>query len=430
MNLHAEAPEPDLTPAPVALRRFGRIAEVLPAAVALTLGTSLAIALRDRVLDPDVLEFEAIARNMSLATVIGGAREPLWPVLFILPVRLLGDQSALAIRLIGVLAFVFMVVVFQHLVRELFGRRWSIVAALLMAATPWLLYQAVRGLREQTAAALVMLLVLAILPPKVTGRRIVILFALAGITGLLRWDAMVVMLPVLGLTLLIRRPRPLVWIAGPAVVALLVGPLLLVNYVDYGDAFVHSNIHARFYRNVEFHDQPGFVTSAQMKISSFSGPPITWTQYVFGLHSNAELARRAVTSFATIPLRLISEAIFISKAQYLFPSAVAAILQAVAPFVSVVIWLAAVVGGLSLLRSRAWAVPVILGETILLYSPIANLIEYRLVLTALPLLGICVLQAIRISEMGLALIPHRLVRADPATSRGGLKAERQVRSHR
>ena len=50
--------------------------------------------------------FEALAHPMTLQTLFGGGREPIWPALFFLPVHVLGDQSALAIRFIGVMGFV------------------------------------------------------------------------------------------------------------------------------------------------------------------------------------------------------------------------------------------------------------------------------------------------------------------------------------
>src|SRR5260370_36248432 len=110
---------------------------------------------------------------------------------------------------------------------------------------------------------------------------------------------MVVMLPVLGLALVRDRPSPLTWGLGPALVAVLVGPLLIANYVEYGDPLYHSNSHARFFRNIEFPGQPGF-----------DGPPITWTQHVVGLHSKTTLVERAVKSFETIPFTVVNLAVF------------------------------------------------------------------------------------------------------------------------
>jgi 4-amino-4-deoxy-L-arabinose transferase-like glycosyltransferase len=331
-------------------------------------------------------------------TVFGGLREPLWPLLLVPAVRLLGSHSDIAIRMIGVLGFAFMVFAFQLLTRRLFGRTTGTVACVLLAACPWLVYQAARGLREETSAGLILVLCFALIVPKVGGRRFIALFALAGITGLLRWDAMVVMLPVIGLAMLIHRPPPVVWIAGPALLVLLVGPLLVANYFDHGDALYHSNIHARFFRNLEFHDQPGFPTSAEIAKFAFTGPPITWTQYVFGLHSPAVLAERAVRAFEIIPINVTTLAVFYGAQHEPLPGAIETAVGAVKTPVVLILWALAAAGGLFMIRTRAWSVPLILFGIILMYSPIAGLIDFRLVLTTLPLLAICAMDSLRASR--------------------------------
>ena len=363
------------------------------------LGSIGAVLARNTVLDPDVLEFQRLARDMTPQSVFGGVREPVWPLLLVPPVRLLGDHSPVAIRFAGVLGFVLLIVAFQLIVTRLFGRRWGIAAALVLAVTPWMVYQASRGLREQTSAGLILLLCLGLLPEKTSNRRLVGLFALAGLTGLLRWDAMVVMLPVLGLALLVRRPPPAVWILGPAVTVVIVAPLLVANYFEHGDAFYHSNIHARFFTNIEFHDQPGYPTSEELKTNSFAGPPTTWTHFVFALHSPPELARRAVRAFLIIPEDITSDAM-LGTTYYHLPSRVMVPLE---PFVTYLAWALAVAGGCLLLRTRAWMVPVVLGAIVLVYSPIASLIDHRLVLPVYPLMAICVLEALRPERWAPAL---------------------------
>jgi len=389
----------------------------VPAVYALLQGGYQAYVNRMGVLDPDVLEFQSIARGMTLFTVFGGKREPLWPVLFVLPVRLLGDQSPIAIRLIGVLGFVFMIVIFQLLAQELFGRTWSIIAAFALAASPWLIFQAARGLREETSTALTLLFCLGLIKPRLTGGRFVLLFALAGLTGLLRWDAMVMMLPVLLIALIRYRPHPAAWVLGPAVVVLMVGPLMLANYIQNGDPLYHSNFHARFYRNVEFHDQPGFPTLTQMLTDGYAtGPAITWTQYVLGLHSGGELLVRAVRSVGTIPVRVANLALFYPN--YEHPRGlVATVLRAPQAFLPYLLWVLGVVGGVSLLRGRAWPIPLILGGVVLTYSPIAEFVDFRLVLTVLPLLVLCDLEAIRVTQRywGPALRAVAAAVAEPLT---------------
>jgi len=368
----------------------------VPACLGAILGAAAVYIDRNQILDPDVAGFQQLARDMTLSNVFGGLREPLWPLLLVAPVHLFGSDSAIAIRFVGVLGFVWLIVASQLLIRQLFGSVWSLAGAAVLAVDPWLVFQSARGLREEAAAGMIMFVCFLLARPKPTSRRFLLLFGLAGITGLLRWDGMVVMLPVLGLALVRDRPSPLTWGLGPALVAVLVGPLLIANYVEYGDPLYHSNSHARFFRNIEFQGQPGFA-----------GPPITWTQYVFGLHSKTTLVERAVKSFETIPFTVVNLAVFTPNAasgdslwsfgakhvSWLGPRGIRVVELAVLSL----IWALCALGGVVLLRTRAWAVPAILVETILLYSPIANLIDYRLVLTVFPLMLVSAIAAVHFS---------------------------------
>lgn len=393
---------------------------ILPGLIALVLGSIEAIAERDRALDPDVLEFQALAQQMTPDTVFGGVREPIWPVLFVLPVHLLGDHSALALRLIGVLGFVFLIVAFQLVARQMFGQAWAVTGALVLALTPWLVFQAARGLREETSAGVLLVLCLGLLRPKISGPRFVLLFALVGISGLLRWDTLVLSIPALGVALLIHRPHPLAWIAGPAVLALIVLPLLLANYAEHGDPMYHSNIHASFYRNVEFHDRPGFVTSAQMAQDAFAGPATTWTHYVFGLHSPTELLRRAAVATFSIPFDLTTDALFLTTRRYPVevPRLVSDARTIFSDSVPLVVWPLWAAGGLLLLRTRAWPVPFILGEILIVYSPIASVVDPRLVLPAMPLMLLCAMKAVQPETWTPAL---RTARVRYTERFGGLK---------
>src|SRR5689334_18409501 len=156
-------------------QRFRFAATAMPAAVALVLSAVGSFLLGSSRIDPDVLEYEAIARNLTIGALTNGVREPIWPLVYYLPVHLLGDQSWIGVRVIGVAGFVFMVIAFQALAKNLFGRGWSILGALLLAASPWMVFQAVRGLREETAAGLVLLLCLGLVQPTISSRRFVAL---------------------------------------------------------------------------------------------------------------------------------------------------------------------------------------------------------------------------------------------------------------
>ncbi len=370
----------------------------VPSLYALMQGVYQVYLDRGLVLDRDVLTFQKLAAEMTLGHVFGGVREPIWPLVFVLPVRMFGVHSDIAIRLIGVAGFVFMILAFQRLARELFGRAWSIGGAFALAASPWLIYQSARGLREETAAGLLLVFCLGLVARRLTGRRFVLLFGIAGVAGLLRWDTLMIMLAVLFIALIASRPPLAAWIIGPVVVATLVAPLLIGNYIENGDPIYHSNIHARFFRNIEFHDQPGFLTSAELARDTYAGPPITWTQYVFRLHSPEALAGRALKAFGIVPVRLLKDALFYPDEGHPqgFVGTLLRAPQALLPFA---LLLPAVLGGISLLRSHGWPVPIVLGGTIVVYSPIADLVDHRLLLAVVPLIVLCVIEAARMTQM-------------------------------
>src|SRR5919199_454892 len=71
---------------------------------------------------------------------------------------------------------------------------------------------------------------------------------------------------------------------------LVLAPYLWVHWRAYGDPLYSSNLQARAFRNYEFHDQPGFPTTADMDRDQFlAGPPISWFGYYVGLHSVPDL---------------------------------------------------------------------------------------------------------------------------------------------
>lgn len=290
--------------------RLGLVRSTIPAFVAAVLGCVQVYVDRSAPLDPDVLEFQHLAQAANPFLAFRGVlREPLWPLLLAAPVHLFESHSDIAIRVASVAGFVFMVIAFQLLAGELFGGWWAFAGALSLAISPWLVFESARGLREEASGGMIMLVCLGLVRPKAGPKRFVVLFALAGLSGLLRWDSMVVVLPVLLVALVVHRPAAWAWVVAPLVLVVIVAPLVVGSFVETGDPLYFSNEHAKFFRNIEFHDQPGFPTSAELATNSFAGPPITWGQYVLGLHSPSVLAGRAVRAFVTIPIGLVKLAV-------------------------------------------------------------------------------------------------------------------------
>ena len=81
----------------------------------------------------------------------------------------------------------------------------------------------------------------------------------------------------------------------PTLIAVISGfvllPHLLANYkyTPEHDPFYTANIHARFYRNLEFGDLPGFPTSEEIQHNAWAGQKITMVEYLFTLHTPGQL---------------------------------------------------------------------------------------------------------------------------------------------
>jgi hypothetical protein len=368
----------------------------LPATYAAVGGFGHLIDQRFAPLDPDVITYLEIAKHWTLRSFWGGFREPVWPALLAVPVQILGPD-AITPRVFGVLGFILLVAAFQVLVRRLYGSGWGLMAGMVLAASPWLIFNSARGLREETSAALVVLFAIGMLRKPWSTGPAVAMCALAGVAGMLRWDTVIIMLPTLLVAYVVRRPPAIAWLAGPIAFAIIVFPLLAGNYAQSGDPFYHSNIHARFFRNQEFKGQPGFPTVAEVQQNGFAGPPITWTQYLFGLHTPRQLAFRAIRGAEDIPL--INGTLLWFYPESPQPPDGWPTFRIFAETQFIAAWamlLLAIVGFLSLLRTAAWPVALMLPLSMGVYMFIASLIDYRLVIPVLPLTLVADMEAIAI----------------------------------
>ena len=357
----------------------------LPAVYAAITGLGQTWDQRLSPLAPDVIFYMNLAKDWTPLSFWGGLREPLWPALLAIPVHLFGPSSLIP-RVLGVLGFVLLTIAMQLLVRRLFGVGWAFLVGFLCAASPWLIFQSAFGLREETSAALVALFALGMVGSPWTGRRAVALWALAGISGMLRWDTVIIMVPTLLVAYIAYRPQWWSWVAGPLAFGLIVLPLLAGNYQQTGDPFFHSNIHARFFRNIEFKGQPGFPTVAEVEQNGFAGPPITWTQYLLGLHTPKQLVVRSIHGFEDIIL--VNGTLVFTYPDSPHPPGGWPTLRIFANNQFTIAWgmlILGIIGALSLLGSRAWPIALMLPLSMAVYSLIASLIDYRLVLPVLAL---------------------------------------------
>jgi hypothetical protein len=372
------------------------LAGLLPGAYALATGLHRFSQVHGARLDPDAITYLRLAAHMTPATVLTGQKEPLWPALLAIPVSVVGAHPGV-IRLLGVAGFLLLVVAFQRLVALLYGRAWGIMAALLFAASPWLIYQAARGLREEASAGLVLLFAAGVIKGT-HGRRLMLLAAGAAVIALLRWDSTLLTLPTLAVATIISRPGVRRAALSAAIFAMVVAPLLIMQKLTYGEPLYFANGRAAgFFRNQEFQGRPGFPTVAQVSRDAYTGERISWFEYFFHLHTPQETAGRALAGLVSLPLSVTRCAVaFPRRGWFTAPEWPTLALARDLP--TLLTWLIVVsgfAGAVLLVRRRGtWPLPLMLAMSILMFAPIAKLIDPRLLMPALPFLVIGAIEAV------------------------------------
>jgi hypothetical protein len=85
-----------------------------------------------------------------------------------------------------------------------------------------------------------------------------------------------------------------------AIVALSVVPHRYAFYRRYGDPFWDTSSYARAIANTEFAGQPGFPSRAEIAIDGDMGPPLTYRQYLFTLHTPTQVFRGTLVGFSRL----------------------------------------------------------------------------------------------------------------------------------
>lgn len=176
----------------------------------------------------------------------------------------------------------------------------GLVVAFLMAVNSNLIFMSVRGLRLELYILVILAFAacLMFLRPK-TLRGFSLLGIATGILYLSRVTSLgfaVLLLPLVGI---IRRWKAMHIVFVLGIGFLLLTPHLVFNYSynSLGDPFFSGNIHARFYRNIEFQGQEGFPSVEAVRANPYTGPPISTFHYLFGLNSIPQVVQTSLRGF-------------------------------------------------------------------------------------------------------------------------------------
>ena len=75
-------------------------------------------------------------------------------------------------------------------------------------------------------------------------------------------------------------------------------PHFIYNKKTFGSYAYSIDIHAKWYRNQEFKDKPGFPTSKELEKDSYTGGPSTSFEYIFGMHSIKTVVKLSIKGFS------------------------------------------------------------------------------------------------------------------------------------
>ena len=287
---------------------FGCVAILAAAAVGWAQRWELFDMTRGLPADPDVRAYIGYARSLDWFTQEHGfysgtfnEREPLHVAGLNLWFRLWGDTFP-AIMLYTVCLSTLLIAVSGVFLWALSGQ-WllGVLASWIMALSPAWIDEAVRGLRLESMTFM-FLAVLSVWQWARGWLGAVMLGVMTGLAALVQSPALGVIVPLiwLGWILNLWRKRqdyilltPSHWRWEQLTLASVIAVMAFVPhfyglYKVHGDPAWPSYGYARWNANWEFpdrHGTPGFPTTEELAANPYAGPRITYSEYLFGLHS-------------------------------------------------------------------------------------------------------------------------------------------------
>ncbi|MBI2192114.1 MAG: glycosyltransferase family 39 protein [Planctomycetes bacterium] len=288
------------------LLQRGRPVRLIPVAVALLafLGASLRWdslnSMRFKAPEPDAAGFRIIARQMTWFYDTEH-REPLFIFFIKIALKTLGD-SDLSLRVLSSIFSVALIVLLYRVGQELFGDIPGLIAAALLASNRYWAWHSGRGLRLELFTLTLLFLTWAVFTPRppAPARHALWLGLASACVCLVRITSTWFCL--LGIAYALRRRggtiRSLILSTCVALLPLI--PFVVQCAVRYGDPLQAINLHIKYYRNMEFKDQPGYPSSEELASNAYAGPDVTSLEYFFQMHSPWELADRTGSTLLEI----------------------------------------------------------------------------------------------------------------------------------
>ena len=227
-------------------------------------------------------------------------REPFFILLHrIAYLSLAGRPDAIRVQSLA-FSFIMIGLVTGIALRLFKSRAAALLTGLVLAFTPFLAFQATRGLRLELFLSLALALqaTLTLSAKPLSRPRAAAAGILAAMLCLTRQVGILIAAGVFATAFIKlgtahgwkRTGKALTLALGLAL--LLTAPFYIAQARQYGRAFYIGVQDATFWRNQEFRDQPGHPSSAELLRDPYLGPPITPGEYMFGLHSPSQVLAR------------------------------------------------------------------------------------------------------------------------------------------
>ena len=275
-------------------------------------------------LDPDVVMYQVYSDRLNwfdsengFYSAAFGEREPLWVAILKLWQLWVGNGD-LAIRLLTSLFSTIVIASTGTLLYRCF-REWLWITAgmLMVCLNPSIILESFRGLRSEAMTIAFIIFLLVSLPNGVRRFHPLKAGIFVGIWALLRGPALTIAFGMWGgiwlTAMLIRHSNMRLWVpqgyslkkillAGVVAFCLFV-PHLYGLQKRHGDWRWPSYGYARWNANVEFPERlgtPGFPTVEEFRKSSYAGPRISYTDYLFRLHTPFQVVKYQLMGWVEI----------------------------------------------------------------------------------------------------------------------------------
>lgn len=282
------------------------------------------LGFRGTTLDPDAQTYQAVATSRGLLKLWdSGTWTPVHVYLVRLAYLIFGKSATIQRSLTVFLSLIVVAATFA-LARRAHGRFAAAAASMLVALSPFLLFSAARGLREEVFMLEILLFLWLLSAPKPSIRTGVAMGVVVGLAGLTRLE----MLPPIGLVAAVawlRRSRIVHLGVASLVAVALIAPQLLALQRDFHDPFHWTRVFTRGWVNIEYatgnlseeaFERSGdgsapLPTKPEIQKNVFAGSFLSPFDWYFKVHRPGEAVKRIGLGTVFLPLSSVRYAMWV-----------------------------------------------------------------------------------------------------------------------